>query len=105
MNKTDITEPIINILSQEISDEHSKQYIKDILELMMLRGDLSSIQFNKKKLGKQKYCWTGSVKNWVWEGEHWRDYVSSEGLAFEVLEGLNPDQAWGAWQDYLYKIK
>lgn len=66
--------------------------------------NLSSVQFNKKVLGKQKYCYNGSVRYWVWEFDNYRVYVSKEGVSFEVLNSLSLEEAWLAWQDYYNKI-
>lgn len=103
MKKTDETSPIINFLFG--NKEKSEQYLKDSMSLMFARGKLSSKDYHKKKLGKQKYCWIGFVRHWVWESETWRVYVSKRGSAFEVLATLTEDEAWAAWQDYFSKVR
>lgn len=103
MKKTDETSPIINFIFS--NKNRGDQYIKDSMALMFARGQLSSIKYHKQKLGKQNYCWLGSVKHWVWEGEKWRAYVSKRGVAFEVLADITEDEAWEAWQDYFSKVK
>lgn len=98
MKKSDETTPIQNILSQYPADPRNEQYV---LEFITIRPTgTSSLELNKSKLGKQKYCLNGSVRSWVWEGENWRAYVSKRGLSFEVLETLSIDDAWMAWQEY-----
>lgn len=103
MRKTDETTPIINIIFS--SKDKSNQYIKDNMQIMFARGKKSSVEYHKVKLGKQNYCWLGSVRHWIWEGNNWRVYVSKRGAAFEVLSNLTVDEAWGAWQDYFNKIR
>lgn len=98
MKRQDETTPIENILSQRPSDPRNNQYVMEFITLRP--SGISSIKFNKAKLGKQKYCLLGSTKYWVWEGRNWRAYVSKEGLLFEVLPNLSIDQAWKAWQRY-----
>ena len=103
MNRTDETVSIINLIFP--NKDRGDQYIKDTMHLMFARGKLSSIKHHKKKLGKQKYCWVGFVRFWVWEGDNWRAYVSKRGVSFEVLATLNADEAWAAWQDYFNKVR
>ncbi len=100
MKNTVETISIINLISLD----KSKQYINESMLLMFARGKLSSINFHKKKLGKQKYCWATSVRYWIWTSDTWRVYVSKRGAAFEVLDTLTPDEAWIAWQDYYNKM-
>ena len=51
----------------------------------------------KRVLGKQDYCWTGTSRNYIWEGpfevtlndgervtRHWRLFVSKRGFSLEV---------------------
>jgi hypothetical protein len=104
MKKTDETDSVINYFY--VDKVRSDQYLKDNLNLMMTRCEtgLSSIKWHKKVLGKQKYCWISFVKNWVWETDTWRVYVSKRGSSFELLKGLTLDQAWEAWQDYYNRM-
>jgi hypothetical protein len=103
MNKEYQTTPLQNILSEDPSDPRNQQYVS---EFIFLRPwNISSIELNKSKLGKQKYCVSiGTLRCWVWEGESWRAYVSKEGLSFEVLLSLSIDKAWSAWQEYRNRI-
>jgi hypothetical protein len=107
MKKSDETSPIINFLFQDSTGKLGKQYVEESINLMKARHkiNLSSIKWHQKVLGKQNYCWTGSSKNWIWETDVWRVYVSKEGAAFEVLASLALDEAWAAWQDYYNKMK
>jgi hypothetical protein len=103
MNKEDETTPLQNILSQNSSDPRNDQYVSEFIRLRP--NNISSVDLNKSKLGKQKYCIiTGLIRCWVWEGENWRAYVSKEGLSFEVLPSLSLDEAWSAWQEYRNRI-
>jgi hypothetical protein len=106
MKRSDTTQPIVNFLFQDKSGKLGQQYLKESMDLMKLRIEdgLSSIQRHKKILGKQKYCWTGFVKHWVWEENNWRAYVSKEGASFEVLESLTLKEAWSEWQDYYKRM-
>lgn len=99
MNKSDETTPIQNILDQDRSDPRNLQFLSEFLSLRP--SGISSLELNKTKLGKQKYCLTiGHIRCWIWEGENWRAYVSKKGLSFEVLPELSLDEAWKAWQEY-----
>lgn len=60
--------------------------------------------FHKNKLGKQTYCIQLTDRNWVWEHNNWRVYISVRGLSFEVKENLIIQQVCEAWQDYFFKI-
>jgi hypothetical protein len=103
MKKSDITTPLVNILR----DHNQLSFmIEQLKEFMLIRpSGVSSIKWHKQKLGKQKYCWKGFIKHWVWETDTWRVYVNKEGSSFEVLESLNGDQAIEAWKDYYSKVK
>lgn len=105
MKRTDETSPLINCLFQDTIK--AKQFLDETMDLVRVRAKsgLSSIEWHKKILGKQNYCWTGSVRNWVWETDTWRVYVSKEGAVLEVLLTLTPDEAWLAWQDYYNRMK
>lgn len=59
---------------------------------------------HKNKLGKQTYCIQLTNRNWVWEHDNWRVYISTRGLSFEVKEDLTLQQVCAAWQDYFFKI-
>jgi len=103
MKKSDQTTPLLNLMSLP---EHFKFMDRKIIEELHIRpAGISSIEHHKQKLGKQKYCWSGFVKHWVWESDAWRVYVSSEGSSFEVLENLSPENAIVAWKDYYSKVK
>lgn len=60
--------------------------------LEQCREGLPSAKQAKKVLGKQDYCWRGSVQNWVWErkftseGEEfwWRLFASKRGFTLEM---------------------
>lgn len=98
MNKTDITTPIINLLHNIIYyDIMNVNYAK--MQKARPIG-VSFLKWHKQKLGKQKYCWTGFVKHWVWEFDNWRVYVSKEGASFEVLADLSAEDALAAWDEY-----
>ena len=98
MLKQDETTPIQMILSQNPDDPRNTRYVSEFISLRPI--GMSSIQFHKQRLGKQKYCFMGLVKYWVWEGKNWRASVSKRGLSFEVLPALSIDEAWEAWQEY-----
>ena len=45
------------------------------------------------------------VQMTIWEGDNWRVFASNHhGISFEVREGLVPDAALAAWQDFRKKI-
>lgn len=100
--------PIENIIQfdQKIYD----QFIMDTIKLMMFKNGISSKEFNKKKLGKQKFCFLNTIKKqraWIWENEKegWRIVVDTSGLYFEVPDqNLTPKQAYESWKKYLNKI-
>lgn len=103
MNKEDITTPISNYIFNSGNRELIDKYVFE--HLSIIPQGMSSLQHHKQKLGKQKYCWTGHVKNWVWESDCWRLYVSKEGASLEVLRNLTLEQAIAAWKDYYSKVK
>lgn len=46
----------------------------------------SVIAFHKRKLGKQKFCWTTSFnKNYIWELAGLRIFVNKDGRNIEIL--------------------
>lgn len=61
-------------------------------------------EFFKTKLGKQTYCIQLADRNWVWEHNNWRAYISSRGFSFEVKEDLTLLQVCEAWQDFFFKM-
>ena len=106
MDKQDVSTPIINIMSNNGGMHLSTEYLADQMLLVNKRSQakLSSKEFHKLKLGKQKYCWTGFIRHWVWEGNDWRVYVSNNGAAFEVKDGIDMVRAWAAWKDYFSRF-
>ena len=58
----------------------------------------------KERLGRQDYCWVGSVRNWIWERGDWRAFASTEGLTFEASIKCDVAQAIAAWDDFRTKV-
>lgn len=63
-----------------------------------------AVKFLKSRLGRQKLCWQGSCRNWVWEGTDWRVFASTEGVSIEIREGLEIERAIDAWQDFRQRV-
>lgn len=105
MNRQTVTTPIINYFF-EWSSEETKQ-LSDELHVMHILPrvyKLSDKEFMKSQLGRQTYCEQLSYKNWVWEQNNWRVYVSARGISFEVEKNLTKQQVKNAWNDFRYKI-
>ena len=108
MNKNIITAPILNILAGEKNyKKYSSVFKKQTNEqsfIYRLKSS-SSKELHKRKLGKQNYCLNiFGCRNWIWEGDNWRVYVSKEGFDFEVDQSLSIKDAMIAWQDYFEKM-
>src|ERR1700727_1372123 len=65
-----------------------------------------SVQFHKRRLGKQAFCWQGSGHRfWIWEGKNWRGFANNDhGTSFEVRASLSVSEALEAFQDYRRKV-
>lgn len=108
MNRNTLTTPPTNLWTVEEQIEYSRLYSE--LCSQYHEEKLRPVDFVKKYLGKQAYCWTGEFRFWVWEGEArgfegepigWRVYVSNQkGICFEVEHGSDALQATQAWFDF-----
>jgi hypothetical protein len=107
---------------ESMTTQHVSNYLQRVPGLseqyslwMMTHGraafeaGITTTAYTKALLGKQDYCWTGSVRNWIWERpvevtledgrtitRKWRLYASSKGLTLEVEDGGRP------WGDTMY---
>ena len=67
-----------------------------------------AVERHQAKLGKPVCTWVGGSEQrrfHIWTGAHWRVFVHNEaGANFEVDEGLSPEQAITAWNDYRMKM-
>lgn len=116
MTKSDITTPISNYFSAfALSGKEKKNfswkqgvelsYIWVIENLEIPQHHLMTTkELHKTKLGKQNYCIGLMDRNWVWEQNNWRVFVSKRGASFELKEGLTMSQVCEAWQDYFFKM-
>ena len=103
--KTFITTPIINIIQSDKQKHHLYLYqLSKIFDIMYSNKE-SSVQFHKRKLGKQNYCWVGNNRHWVWETKTWRVFCSVRGSYFEVKQKSSIDDAWNAWLEYFNLMK
>lgn len=65
------TTPGINLLKDtELNKLYRDRYLLYCDMLRNKRGSVNLVQHCKNRLGKQKYCWTGEYKNWIWEFEY-----------------------------------
>lgn len=65
LNKIETT-PALNLLSGADRNSYARWYMIHCDSLHKM-GVKDLVKHAKSKLGKQKYCWTGSHKNWIWE--------------------------------------
>jgi len=109
MDKSTITIPILNYI------QGNEQYLEEFylkyssIHFLARNSGLSLIQFHKKMLGKQNYCFTNSQKLWVWEktivNVGWRIYVGNKkGVCFEVHEKCSPTESMKMFNDYYLQI-
>lgn len=102
------SDSFLNYLYQLPSDKRS--LYQDLqTQLMIMHACHSidgSVDFHKKRLGKQKFCWQGSkFRYWIWEGKNWRAFASNhQGTSLEIRVGLSLDEALEAFQDYRRKV-
>jgi len=100
------SDSLINLLRGEEYDVQ-RSCVDRMITLQSIIG-LSyegSVNFHKKRLGKQNYTWNGEYRFWVWEGPNWRVYASNIcGTSFEARAHLTPTEALQALQDYFSKI-
>lgn len=96
--------PIINYIN--VMEGDGPEVLMDWLKRASLaHSEEGGVNFHQDRLGKQKMCWTGSNRFWVWEGKDWRIFASNKvGTSIEVKAGLTTDQAWDAFNDYLTAI-
>jgi hypothetical protein len=80
--------PIVNVSNGIESDVELKRLNDTLMKLHFAPGlqRMTSLQWMRKLFGRQKYCWTGSQLNWVWELGDMRIFVSAKGCSFEVRE-------------------
>jgi len=65
----------------------------------------SLVDWHKRILGKQNFCFTSSRKYWVWEGGKWCVYVNNHtGVQFEVNPQCSLEEAWNLWSEYRMKM-
>jgi hypothetical protein len=97
--------PMINLIDVRVlSDTEFKTYRDQTMQMHMASNKDGAVKFHKSRLGRQKFTWTGSARNWIWEGENWRVFASKRGTAFEVRANLTPEECFEAWKDYRKKV-
>jgi len=97
--------PIMNYY--DLLNEGEQETILDTFkQLATLTQEEGEVEFHRNRLGKQKLCWTGEYRFWVWEGDDWRVFTSNvSGMYFEVKSSITTKQAWAAFMDYLGRVK
>jgi len=99
------TQPIVNYI--DIGSTTWQRY-SDWLHAAGYKGSRLGerpVQTAKRVMGKQDFCWTGSVRNWIWEREFpvnfggqvetwkWRLFVSKRGMVLEIED--KHQRPWG----------
>ena len=100
--------PIINLIP--VNKLHCLMYLPALICDSKL--NVSVVKKHKEKLGKQKYCWCGEFKYWIWElpytnpnfdGHNYflRIFVSNQkGISIEVGGTKQEELIMSAYQDY-----
>ena len=92
--------PPLGLLTEPASYRWVAKWIEIYVKLAASKGTLSSIKFHKWKLGKQDFCWTGSARNWIWERDGYRLFISKKGVSMEVFEDITEQEIFDCLEDY-----
>lgn len=96
-----------------------KPYVNEMMNLYrhIHEDGYTLVEFHKRKLGRQAFCWVGVVRFWVWQEPNCQVLVSNKkGICFEVRRDasqpqspantkLEIDIAVCCWELYLAKMK
>jgi len=95
------TAPLIGMLSGTQANRFILYYLGFCRFLSSMRGDISLVDFHKKRLGRQDCCFTTHRRYWVWDRDDWRVYVNNHsGVGFEVPIDKTAEDGVLAFQNY-----
>ena len=93
--------PFINYVNV-MGDDETNELIHLMKEVEHAAAAEGQVEFHKDRLGKQKCCFQGEGRFWVWEGRDWRVFASNKfgRVSVEVRAGLPARMAWTAFDAY-----
>ncbi len=103
------TTPVLNVVSVEGSYKYTDEYLdlghKIYQSKLFKKEEKNYVRLHKAIFGKQKYCWVGEFKNWIWEfktGKYLlRVFVNNtQGICPEVSLSCPPKKAMEMFKKY-----
>lgn len=104
MKKNESTESVLNVIHR--NKNTSDGYLKLMMDAHQFchENGLRPVQMHKKKFGKQKFCFVGEFRYWVWDIDILRLYISNQrGICFEVKTGTTSQKTMEVLEKY-YKM-
>jgi hypothetical protein len=97
-----ISDTFINFVMRVKDKELYGELQGQVGKMHTAHGIEHSVQFHKRRLGKQDFCWQGSGHRfWIWQRNNWIVFANNDhGASFEVLTTLSVEDAIESFRDY-----